>query len=99
MTPAFEQASARLPLIPILRGIAPDAAVETGAALLDAGFTMIEVPLNSPDPFTSIAALAGAFGDRAVIGSGTGVDVAVTETSKRARAVVAAWQAVGEPPQ
>jgi len=79
MTPIFEQASAQLPLIPILRGITPDAVVETGAALLDAGFTMIEVPLNSPEPFASIAALACAFGDRAVIGAGTVVDVRAVE--------------------
>lgn len=79
MRPTFEQASGRLPLIPILRGITPDTVVETGAALLDAGFTMIEVPLNSPEPFSSIAALAEAFGDRAVIGAGTVVDVAAVE--------------------
>ena len=79
MTRSFHEASAQLPLIPILRGITPEAAVATGAVLLDAGFTMIEVPLNSPDPFASIAALADAFGDRAVIGAGTVVDVLAVE--------------------
>lgn len=58
-------------LIAILRGIRPEEAVETGAALIAAGITSIEVPLNSPDPLDSIARLAEAFGDRAQIGAGT----------------------------
>lgn len=58
-------------LIAILRGIRPEEAVETGAALITAGITSIEVPLNSPDPLDSIARLAEAFGDRAQIGAGT----------------------------
>lgn len=88
MTRSFHEASAQLPLIPILRGITPVAAVATGAALLDAGFTMIEVPLNSPDPFASIAALADAFGDRAVIGAGTVIDVASAERAAAAGATL-----------
>ncbi|MCW4153122.1 MULTISPECIES: 2-dehydro-3-deoxy-6-phosphogalactonate aldolase [Halomonadaceae] len=60
-----------LPLIGILRGVTPDDAVAVGGALLDAGITQIEVPLNSPDPFTSIQRLADAFGDQALIGAGT----------------------------
>ncbi|QNI03353.1 2-dehydro-3-deoxy-6-phosphogalactonate aldolase [Halomonas sp. SH5A2] len=60
-----------LPLIGILRGVTPDDVVAVGEALLDAGITQIEVPLNSPDPFTSIQRLADAFGDRALIGAGT----------------------------
>ncbi|MFP1633206.1 2-dehydro-3-deoxy-6-phosphogalactonate aldolase [Zhengella sp. ZM62] len=58
-------------LVAILRGIRPDESVDIGAALIEAGFSMIEVPLNSPDPLDSIARLAGAFGDRALIGAGT----------------------------
>ncbi|KPQ23791.1 2-dehydro-3-deoxy-6-phosphogalactonate aldolase [Halomonas sp. HL-93] len=60
-----------LPLIGILRGVTPDDAVAVAKALLDAGITQIEVPLNSPDPLTSIQRLADAFGEQALIGAGT----------------------------
>lgn len=73
MTPlaAFDAAFARCPLVAILRGITPGEVAAIGTALVDAGFTLIEVPLNSPDPLDSIARLADAVGDRAVIGAGT----------------------------
>lgn len=61
----------RCRLIAILRGIKPQEAVPIGQALADAGFAIVEVPLNSPDPLASIAALAEAFGDRLLIGAGT----------------------------
>ena len=62
------------PLIAILRGIRPDEAVAHAEALMAAGITTIEVPLNSPEPFDSIARLIAAFGDRALIGAGTVLD-------------------------
>lgn len=62
---------ARAPLIAILRGVKPHEALAIGAALVEAGIVIIEVPLNSPDPFASIATLARAYGDRALIGAGT----------------------------
>lgn len=71
---AFDAAFARCPLVAILRGVRPDEVAGVGAALVDAGFTLIEVPLNSPDPLASIAALARAVGSRAVVGAGTVLD-------------------------
>ena len=66
----------RCPLVAILRGLTPEEALPVGGALVEAGFAVIEVPLNSPDPFESIRHLATAFGDRALIGAGTVLDPA-----------------------
>jgi 2-dehydro-3-deoxyphosphogalactonate aldolase len=65
------QALARCPLVAILRGLDPEQAEGIGAALTGGGFNIIEVPLNSPQPMTSIATLARRYGDRALIGAGT----------------------------
>lgn len=68
---AFDAAFAQCPLIAILRGVKPDEVEAIGDALVDAGFALMEVPLNSPDPFDSIARLAKRLGDRALVGAGT----------------------------
>lgn len=68
---AFDAAFARCPLIAILRGVKPEEVEGIGDALVEAGFTLIEVPMNSPDPLDSIARLARRFEGRAVIGAGT----------------------------
>jgi len=67
---------AACPLIAILRGVRPDEVEAIGAVLIEAGIGVIEVPLNSPDPFESIALLAARFGAAALIGAGTVMSVA-----------------------
>jgi 2-dehydro-3-deoxyphosphogalactonate aldolase len=67
---------ARCPLVAILRGVRPDEVEGIGDALLDAGFAIIEVPLNSPDPIESIRRLAARCGERALVGAGTVLDPA-----------------------
>lgn len=67
----LRQALAELPLVAILRGLAPENALPVGQVLIDAGFRIIEVPLNSPRPFESIGLLAKALGPRALVGAGT----------------------------
>lgn len=62
---------AELPLVAILRGITPDEAVPVGLALAEAGFRIVEVPLNSPQPLTSIERLARELGPRCLVGAGT----------------------------
>jgi 2-dehydro-3-deoxyphosphogalactonate aldolase len=65
-----------LPLIAVLRGISPEEVDAVGDALVEAGFRILEVPLNSPRPFDSIRRMARRFGDRCLIGAGTVLDVA-----------------------
>ncbi len=73
MNPAQEMRRrlAESPLVAIIRGVTPDEAGAIGQAIYDAGIRIIEVPLNSPDPFQSISKLAERFGERALIGAGT----------------------------
>ena len=62
---------AECPLVAIIRGVTPDEVEAVGEAIWEAGIRVIEVPLNSPDPFESIRRLAGRMGERALVGAGT----------------------------
>ncbi|HBK45616.1 MAG TPA: 2-dehydro-3-deoxy-6-phosphogalactonate aldolase [Xanthomonadaceae bacterium] len=95
-----------LPLVAILRGLAPRDALAIGTALVDEGFRIIEVPLNSPQPLDSIALLARAFGERCLVGAGTVITAAQVYEVARAggklivmphadTAVIAAAKAAG----
>lgn len=80
----FEHSLNRLPLVAILRGIAPEDAVAITRALVDAGFAIVEIPLNSPRPMESIERIHDAFGDQILLGAGTVL------TPEQTRDVVAA---------
>lgn len=84
----FDAAFAKCPLIAILRGVKPDEVEGIGEALVSAGFTLIEVPLNSPDPLESIARLAKTFAGGAMIGAGTVLSVDQVEAVRAAGGTV-----------
>ncbi len=67
----FDRYFGQCPLVAIIRGVKPDEAEAIGRALFDGGIRIIEVPLNSPDPFASIRRIADALGDDALVGAGT----------------------------
>lgn len=75
----LEDALAETPIVAIIRGVTPDEAVAVGEALYEAGVRVIETPLNSPDPLSSIARLAQAFAGRMVVGGGTMLNVEAVE--------------------
>jgi 2-dehydro-3-deoxyphosphogalactonate aldolase len=62
-------------IIAILRGVTPAEVISVGNALYEAGVRIVEVPLNSPDPFSSIGKLATHFGSKMVVGAGTVLSV------------------------
>ena len=64
----------RWPLVAILRGIKPGEALDVGSMLVEVGFTIIEVPLNSPEPYASMVRLVKRLGDKALVGAGTVTD-------------------------
>src|ERR1044072_1346341 len=72
--PDLRAALTSCPIVAILRGVAPDEIDAVGDALVEAGVTVIEVPLNSPSPFESIKRLAARHGTRALVGAGTVLD-------------------------
>ncbi|HLW90697.1 MAG TPA: 2-dehydro-3-deoxy-6-phosphogalactonate aldolase [Roseiarcus sp.] len=67
----FAEALAKTPLVAILRGVTPDGAQAILAALIDAGFLIVEAPLNSPEPLKTIRLLRAAAPQDVVIGAGT----------------------------
>lgn len=72
----LDQALAALPIIAILRGLQAAEAIAVVEGLFDAGIRVAEVPLNSPDPFTTIKLLVDHFGERMLLGAGTVTSVA-----------------------
>lgn len=81
MIETFHARLAGCPLVAILRGVTPDEVEEIGEALAEAGFGIIEVPLNSREPLKSIERLAARLGEKALVGAGT------VMTAAEARAV------------
>jgi len=80
----FEDAAKACGIVAILRGVTPGEVEGIGDALHDAGIRVVEVPLNSPEPFRSIAALAALFQGRMVVGAGTVLDVDSVDKLKSA---------------
>ena len=70
----LDDALAALPFIAILRGLEPSEALNVAAVLRDAGFRILEVPLNSPSPVDSIGKIAARFGNDMLVGAGTVLD-------------------------
>lgn len=77
-------AAGAVPIVAILRGITPPEALAIGTALVQAGIRFIEVPLNSPDPFASIALLSEALGQDNLIGAGTVLDPQAVDAVQQA---------------
>lgn len=71
MTEAIKWPTVKRQLVAILRGIRPDEVEAVVGTLIETGFELIEVPLNSPEPFASIERLSRRYGKDCVIGAGT----------------------------
>lgn len=76
---SFDAAFSAMPLVAILRGLTPETADDVGDVLVEAGFRLIEVPLNSPRPLESISRLARRLHGRAMVGAGTVLDTAAVK--------------------
>jgi len=86
----FDKAVSELGLIAILRGVKPDEVVEIGHTLYSQGYRILEVPLNSPDPYTSIERLVAQMPEDTICGAGTVVspDMAERATAVGAQIIV-----------
>jgi 2-dehydro-3-deoxyphosphogalactonate aldolase len=84
MDDTLARALQTLPLVAILRGIAPQQAVAVAQSLYDSGFRVLEVPLNSPQPLASIEAMRRALPGDALVGAGTVLDVAAVSAVRDA---------------
>jgi len=71
MNSALDNWLSTMPVVAIIRGVTPSEVIDIGSAIFEAGIGVIEVPLNSPDPFKSIALLSDKLGKECVIGCGT----------------------------
>ncbi|MFK0275334.1 2-dehydro-3-deoxyphosphogalactonate aldolase [Ensifer sp. KUDG1] len=69
----------KYPLIAILRGLKPEETAGVVGALIETGFTAIEIPLNSPDPFRSIETAVKMAPEGCLIGAGTVLTTAQVE--------------------
>jgi 2-dehydro-3-deoxyphosphogalactonate aldolase len=84
MHDGLSKAFAACPLIAILRGITPAEAADHARALYEAGFRILEVPLNSPQPFDSISAIRRALPADAIVGAGTVLHPSYVDSVKNA---------------
>jgi 2-dehydro-3-deoxyphosphogalactonate aldolase len=75
---------AAIPIVAILRGLTPDRASSVGVGLRDAGIRILEVPLNSPEPYRSIEILAAESGVDCLVGAGTVLSVEQVERTHAA---------------
>ena len=83
MNEHFAAAVSKLPLVAILRGVTPAEAPDALRALVAEGFCLIEVPLNSPEPFASIRAMRAIAPSGVLIGAGTVLSIdAVNEVAR-----------------
>jgi len=71
MNNEFESCLREMPIVAIIRGVTPNEVIAVGDALIKAGISLIEVPLNSPDAFESIKRLTNVFGNDCITGAGT----------------------------
>jgi 2-dehydro-3-deoxyphosphogalactonate aldolase len=85
----FEDAAAQCGIIAILRGVTLEEVAGIGETLHAAGIRIVEVPLNSPEPFRSIAALAARFQGRMIVGAGTVLDPESVDRVKSAGGQIA----------